>query len=331
MALEFHWVLPTEGDPPRLDPQGRTRQPAHWIAVAQAAKYAGFNALLVPTGVQRPDAWLVAAALARHTQRLGFIVAFRPGLVLPAVAAQRAQTLHELSGQRLLLSVLTGGDAAEHHGYGDLINHDDRFVRAAEFLRVVRQVWKGRGACSGIDHHGAHYRLQNGGLSRPLRQPPALYVGGASPASERVAAEQAQVYYGWAEAPALLQARVQRVTALAAGQGRSLRVGCRLHVVARTTEAEAQREAGTMLRGAEIAPNLWPIARPAGGRNGVALVGSYARVAQRMAGMQSLGIESFILSADAGLDDALRLGEELLPLVGARPTSAKPVPAELRG
>lgn len=318
MPLDFNWVLPSEGDSPALDPHGRTRAQAHWRAVAQAAEYAGFDALLVPTGAQRPDAWLVAAALTRSTQRLKFIVAFRPGFVLPAVAAQRAQTLHELSGQRLLLSVLTGNDAGEHHAHGDLINHDDRFARAAEFLSVVRQVWKGRGACAGLQHHGAHYRIEKGGLARPLRQPPALYVGGASPASERIAAEHAQVYYGWGEAPGLLRARVQRVVAQAASQGRRLRVGCRLHVIARETESAARSEAAPALRGGEVSPNLCPIARSTGGRNGMALVGSYAQVAERLLEMQSLGVESFILSADAGLEDALRYGEELLPRVNAR-------------
>jgi alkanesulfonate monooxygenase len=334
MGVEFNWHLPTEGDLRGRVPGDPTATPQHWVDVAQAAEYAGFHALLVPTGPQRPDAWLVAAALARHTERLRFVVALRPGFVLPAAAAQSVQSLQEITGHRLVLSVLTGGDVAEHHAYGDLVNHDDRFVRASEFLRVIKQVWKGRPTPAGFNHHGTHYRVESAGLLRPLRQPPALYVGGASPAAERVAAEHAELYYQWAEPPALLRERIARVRALAAAQGRTLRVGTRVHVIARDTEAEAWAEADRALqraglgdtpaRSLEIAPQLWAgvgVLRGVAGelaasvQGGTALVGSYAQVAARIEEMQAAGVDSFIFSGEAGLEDALRFGEELLPLV----------------
>lgn len=337
MSIEFIWCLPTEGDGRGRIAEDRTATQAHWIDVARAAEYAGFHALQVPSGPQRPDAWLVAAALAPHTTRLRFGVAFRPGFVLPAVAAQSAQSLHDIAGQRLLLSVLVGGDSAEHRAYGDTVNHDDRFERAAEFVQIVKQAWKGRGGALGFSHRGLHYRVENAGLIRALKQPPPLYVGGAGPSTERIAAEHADVYVLWGEPPAALGERIRRVRALAATQGRTLRIACRLHIIARDTEAAAWAEADAALRAAwtgkeappaarslAAAPNLWlgvGLLRGKAGRSparwedGAGLVGAFSAVADRLQEFLAIGVDSFVLSGEQGLEDALRLGEDLLPLV----------------
>ena len=52
--------------------------------------------MLTPTGTWCEDAWLVMA-LIRETRRLKFLVAFRPGLTSPTLAAQMAATFHRLS------------------------------------------------------------------------------------------------------------------------------------------------------------------------------------------------------------------------------------------
>jgi alkanesulfonate monooxygenase len=342
MSIEFNWCLPTEGDGRGRVAQERTATPAHWIDVARAAEYAGFHALQIPSGTHRPDAWLVAAALAPHTARLHFTVGFRPGFVLPAVAAQSAQSLDEITGQRLLLSLLVGGDSAEHRAYGDAVNHDDRFERAGEFIHIVKQAWKGRGGALGFNHRGPHYRVENAGLMRPFKQPPPLCVGGAGPSVERIAAEHADVYVLWGEPAPALAERVRRVRALATAQGRALRIACRLHVIARETEASAWAVADDALRAAwtgageapsarrfEAEPNLWQgvgLLRGKAGRgqprweDGAGLVGSFRAVADRLQELQAAGADSFVLSGEQGLEDALRLGEEVLPLV--RPVAA---------
>lgn len=339
MTTGFHWVLPTEGDgrdrTPRTPPDP-TATPAHWVAVARAAEQAGFDALQVPSGTHRPDAWLVASLLARHTRRLKFLVAFRPGFVLPAAAAQAAASLQQLTGQRLLVGVLAGGDIAEHRAHGDLVNHDDRFARAAEFLSIVRQFWRGRPGGIGVRHQGAHYRIENGGLVRPLRQPPPLHVGGLWPAAERVAAEHADVYSLWADTPARFEAQVRRVQALAAAHGRTLHIACRVHVISRHTEADAWHEAERQLdtlaqrpataRELEVSPQLWAghgLLRGAGAaRAGTALVGSHRQVAARLDALVRLGANTFVLSGDRSLDDAFRVSEEVLPLMRPGPAPA---------
>ena len=378
MPIEFNWYLPTHGDGRRLVNSSaaiyqdgaktipgnsgfRPATPDYLAQVAQAAESAGFHAVLIPTGSSCHDSWLIAAGLARETSRLSFLVAFRPGAVLPAVAAQGVQTLHELTGGRLLLNVVTGGSESEQKAYGDFLDHDQRYERTDEFLTIVRSVWQGRTG-AGIDFQGRHYRLQGGGLLRPLRDPPALYFGGSSAIAEQVAARHADVYLQWGEPPEQFTANIQRVREAAAVAGRTPRFGYRVHVIARDTEEQAWAEAERLLREVprdaidrsqallaasqsvgqarmralhqgrslsnvrdlEISPNLWAGIGLVRGGAGTAIVGSHRQVAERFEEYHALGIDSFILSGYPNLEEAIRFGEEVLPLFGGAASTAQP-------
>jgi len=166
MTLTFHWFLPTTGDGRSIMGRGHSLPPAgaaggpagrpdvphirgaaaqerppdieYLAQVARSAEQLGFEAVLTPTGTWCEDAWLVTAALTRETSRLKFLVAFRPGLTSPTLAAQMAATYQRLSGGRLLLNVVTGGQADEQRRFGDYLSHDERYARTAEFLAIVR-------------------------------------------------------------------------------------------------------------------------------------------------------------------------------------------------
>jgi alkanesulfonate monooxygenase len=385
MPIEFNWYLPTHGDgrhllnsssaihkdgakPIQWNTGFRAATPDYLAQVAQAAEAAGFHAVLIPTGSSCHDSWLIAAGLARETRRLSFLVAFRPGAVLPAVAAQSVQTLHELTGGRLLLNVVTGGSESEQKAYGDFLDHDQRYERTDEFLAIVRSVWGGRTG-TGIDYQGRHYRLQGGGLLRPLRDPPAIYFGGSSAIAEQVAAQHADVYLQWGEPPEQFTANIRRVRERAAATGRTLRYGYRVHVIARDSEEQAWAEAERLLREVprdaiersqaqlaasqsvgqarmralhqgrtvtnvrdlEISPNLWAGIGLVRGGAGTAIVGSHRQVAERFEEYHALGIDSFILSGYPNLEEAIRVGEEVLPLVsGAVRAQHERQPTELR-
>lgn len=264
--LEIHWFLPTSGDgrsvldffpdPAKRGSASHARAPRidYLRQVAQAADRLGFAGVLTPTGIQCEDAWLVCAALAPVTERLRFIVAFRPGFVLPTLAAQMAATLQRISGNRTIVNIVTGGDAIEQRTYGDFLAHDERYERTGEFIDVMRRCWGDQP----FDFAGKHYRVERGGLrapvgeepgasgAEPAREPP-VYFGGASPAAEQVAAQHADVYLLWGEPPAWVEERVERMRALAAEHGRALRFGIRTHVITRETEAEAWSVAEQLL------------------------------------------------------------------------------------
>lgn len=364
MSSDFLWYLPTHGDSRDLvggafhanivNPSFRKPELEYLVQVAKAADRGGFLGALIPTGSFCEDAWLVAAAITQHTARLKALVAFRPGFVLPAVAAQTAASFQKLTQDRLLLNVVTGGNSREQQGFGDFLDHDARYERTAEFLHVVRGVWGG----PGYSFEGKHYRVQQGGLVEPLLSHPTLYFGGASEAAERVAAQHADVYLAWGEPPPMLRERIASVQRRAAQHGRTLRFGIRLHVITRDTEEEAWREAQRLLDGIppgaiedaqkalgaldsvgqarmrslhggrcsavrelEIYPNLWAGVGLVRGGAGTALIGSHQQVAERIAEYEALGIDTFILSAYPNLEEAVRVGEQLLPLVR---TQARP-------
>lgn len=110
MSLNIFWFLPTHGDGHYLGTAEGARAVDHGYLqqVAQAADRLGFGGVLIPTGRSCEDSWLVAASLIPVTQRLKFLVALRPGIISPTVAARQAATLDRLSGGRALFNLVTG-------------------------------------------------------------------------------------------------------------------------------------------------------------------------------------------------------------------------------
>ncbi|HSE55161.1 MAG TPA: LLM class flavin-dependent oxidoreductase, partial [Nocardioidaceae bacterium] len=153
MPLKFHWFLPTNGGDGRhvvsgghgvnAGHAGRPASVPYLGQVARSAEQLGFEAALTPTGAWCEDAWLSTAMLAPLSERLKFLVAFRPGLTSPTLAAQMAATFQNLSGGRLLLNVVTGGESHEQRAYGDFLDKEARYARCDEFLHVVRALWSG--------------------------------------------------------------------------------------------------------------------------------------------------------------------------------------------
>ncbi|HEY3954234.1 MAG TPA: LLM class flavin-dependent oxidoreductase [Streptosporangiaceae bacterium] len=371
MSLTFHWFLPTSGDGRAIKGRGDSIAPVHPDAVpssrllgaaaasrppsldylsqvARAAEQLGFTGVLTPTGTWCEDAWLSTAALISRTERLKFLVAFRPGLITPTLAAQMAATYQRLSRGRLLLNVVTGGDAVEQRRFGDHLPHDERYARTAEFLSIVRGAWSGQP----YDFTGTHYRVEGASVLEPPEPPPVIYFGGSSPAAGQVAARHADVYLTWGEPPADVAAKIAGIREQAAAAGRAVRFGIRLHVITRDSAAEAWAEAARLLdhiepediraaqqklgrsestgqarmvalhagyRGSgdpqqlEIYPNLWAGVGLLRGGAGTALVGSHEQVADRIEEYAALGISEFILSGYPHLEEAYWFGEGVLP------------------
>ncbi|WP_106398966.1 LLM class flavin-dependent oxidoreductase [Actinocorallia populi] len=351
--MRFHWFLPTTGDgngirtaimdTDRRLASGRPASVRYLSQVARAAEDAGFEAVLTPVGAGCPDPWIVCSAVAQHTERLQMLVAFRPGFALPTLLAQQAQAFQEVSGGRLALNVVTGGDPVEQRSYGDFLDHDARYARTEEFLDVLKRSFTG----VPFDHEGEHYRIAGGGLAEPLERVPELYFGGSSPAAERVASRHADVALTWGEPPAAVAPKVERLRERAAARGRTLRVGLRVHVIARDTSAEAWAVAERLLAGMdparieaaqrrfarydsvaqramtdlhgggtrdlEVSPGLWAGVGLVREGAGTALVGSYEEVAALLREYAGLGVEEFILSGWPHLEEAYRVGENIVP------------------
>lgn len=256
MSLTFHWFLPTNGDSRHVvggghgtpaTASGRDRPPtvAYLSQIARAAEDLGFVGALTPTGAWCEDAWLTTAMVSQHTERLKFLVAFRPGFVSPTLAAQMAATFQRQSGGRLLLNVVTGGENHEQRAYGDFLDKDDRYRRTGEFLQIVRELWEGKT----VDLVGEHLQVEDARLARVPDPVPEVYFGGSSPIAGEIAARHVDVYLTWGEPPAAVAEKIAWVRALAEKEGRSVRFGIRLHVITRDTAEQAWAEAGRLLAG----------------------------------------------------------------------------------
>jgi alkanesulfonate monooxygenase len=343
------WFLPTHGDGRYLGTAigGREVSLRYLRQIAQAADDLGYYGVLLPTGRSCEDSWVVASALAPLTERLRFLVAVRPGLQSPTVAARMTATLDRLSAGRLLINIVTGGDPVENKGDGIFLSHDERYEVTREFLAVYRELLAG----SVVNYRGKHITIEDGRLLyTPVQRPhPPLFFGGSSEAANDVAAESIDKYLTWGEPPAQVAEKVNHVAALAAAKGRRISFGIRLHVIVRDTKAEAWQAADDLishvsdqtianaqtifarmdsvgqrrmseLHGGrrdrlEVSPGLWAGVGLVRGGAGTALVGDPETVAARMKEYMALGIDTFILSGYPHLEEAYRFAELVFPLL----------------
>lgn len=249
--MHLFWFIPTHGDSRYLGTQQGARAAGfdYFRQVAIAADSLGYEGVLIPTGRSCEDSWIVAASLIEATRRLKFLVALRPGLVQPVQSARMAATLDRLSGGRLLVNLVTGGDAEELAGDGQFLPHAERYEQAAEFIRIWREVIARSHDNAAFDFDGRHLTGKGARLLYPpLQRPyPPVFFGGSSGPAHDLAAEQADTYLTWGETPAAVAAKLADVKARAARHGRTLGYGIRLHVIVRETEDEAWRAASDLV------------------------------------------------------------------------------------
>ena len=355
--MKIFWFLPTHGDSRYLGTsEGARVVDYHYLKqVAQAADTLGYEGVLIPTGRSCEDPWVVASSLLGATTRLKFLVAVRPGLHQPALAARMAATFDRLSGGRLLVNLVTGGDQAELEGDGVYLDHATRYEQSAEFIRIWREIIRHGHAGESYDFEGKHLSVKGAKLLYPAVQKPhpPVYFGGSSSAAHDLAAEQVDAYLTWGEPPAEVAKKVADVRARASKLGRTVKFGIRLHVIVRETEAEAWAAAESLISrlddatvataqsafakmdsegqrrmaalhasgskrsraDLEISPNLWAGVGLARSGAGTALVGNPQQVAARIQEYAALGIDTFVLSGYPHLEEAYRFAELVFPLL----------------
>lgn len=249
--MKILWFIPTHGDARYLGTWHGARAATfdYFRQVAIAADSLGYEGVLIPTGRSCEDSWILAASLIEATRRLKFLVALRPGLVQPSQSARMAATLDRLSGGRLLVNLVTGGDPEELEGDGLFLPHAERYALSREFVTVWRELLSRSHEGGDVDFEGRHLRVKGGKLLYPpVNRPyPPLFFGGSSAEAHELAAEQVDTYLTWGEPPQAVAQKVADVRGRAARYGRTLEYGIRLHVIVRETEEEAWRAAAELV------------------------------------------------------------------------------------
>ena len=355
--MQVFWFIPTHGDARYLGSSEGARQLSHDYVkqVAVAADSLGYEGVLIPTGRSCEDPWVVASSLLPVTKRLKFLVAVRPGLHQPSLAARMAASFDRLSGGRLLINLVTGGDQAELEGDGVFLDHATRYEQSAEFIKIWREILARSHEGGALDFDGQHLQVKGAKLLfPPLQKPyPPVYFGGSSPAAHELAAEQVDAYLTWGEPPAEVAKKLADVRAKAERHGRKLQFGIRLHVIVRETDEEAWADAERLISRVQdetvvqaqaafarmdsegqrrmaalpaggskrsrkdlaISPNLWAGVGLVRGGAGTALVGSAQTVADRIKEYADLGIDTFVFSGYPHLEEAYRFAELVFPLL----------------
>lgn len=359
MSVEIDWCAPVSGDGAQLGLPVWERPPTleYVVDIFETARRWGFSQVLLGMGFNHHvlEAWTLGAAVLAKTEGVSAMIAVRPGFYSAPVLAKMAATLDHISGGRLSLNVVTGGRPGEQAMYGDFLDHDARYRRTAEFMRLCRKLWT---TPQRFDHDGEFYKLRRTHLeSLPLTAGgPRYYFGGASAAAEIVSAELSDVYLVWGEPLAEIAKRLAKMRWLVAQAGRSevVRYGIRINVIARATHEEALSAASHLIaplgerrlekaRGRDLVtcerdsvgqkrqwelfanadqqgfvePGLWAGIAAARSGAGMAIVGDYDEVAEHLAAYGRLGIDVFILSGYPHLEECENVGRNVAPRLRA--------------
>jgi alkanesulfonate monooxygenase len=348
MSIEFiGHVFPHEFSE-TIPRSGPVVQPDYLRALARAHERSGFDRVLIPHSSSMPDGFILADQTLAATERLGVLLAHRPGFVAPTIVARKYATLDAFHPGRIALHVITGGDDADQQRDGDWLEKAERYRRSGEFLEIVKQEWS---STDHFDHEGEFYRVKDAWSSvRPDGGHIPIYFGGASADAVRVAAREADVYALWGEPLDGVRQRIAQVQAAAAEHGRSLRFSVSLRPIVADTEEQAwergreilritqervgewaksvfpQRSAGRggfrsnegsrrllefVERGEIHDKRLWTALAKATGAagNSTALVGSYEQVADALIEYVDVGASTLLIRGYEPYADAVAYGE----------------------
>ncbi len=316
--LALAWYCPSEGDGTVLGSAVPERPPEldYLRRVVRAAEAAGAAEILIPTGAINdsfaPDSrfaesWTTASALAASTERIRLIVAVNAGPIERELAAHQAETLESVAPGRIAINLVAGGGPDDPYG-GPSRDHAARYARLGRLADALRRRFDG-----------------------------PLYVAGSSDDAVALARRVASAYLMWGEPPDTIAGRIAGVQSEA---GRPMRFGLRIHIIARSSDAEAVGAARGLVasaarehRSAEYAafdsvgqasmnalqtdeedwvePGLWAGIRAVRGGAGTALVGSYDRVIEMLHRYQRAGVDFVIASGYPHLEEVGRVGREI--------------------
>lgn len=220
MPVEFIGMIGTKDQSETRNTAGPVIDRDYVRRFSRAHEDAGFDRVLIGYASSQPDGTQVAAYAAAHTERLGFLVAHRPGFVAPTLAARTFATLDQFTGGRIAVHIITGGNTAEQRHDGDFLAKDERYARTDEYLDILKLAWT---SDQRFAYEGKYYQVEDfvSQVKSPQEPRIRLYFGGSSEAAYRVGGKHADTYALWGEPLAETKQQIDSVTASARHAGRT--------------------------------------------------------------------------------------------------------------
>ena len=306
--------------------------------LCQRAEQIGYDLTLIAElnlndikGVTEPalDAWSTAAAVAAVTDKLELMVAVRPNFHHPALFAKAAANIDRISNGRLSLNVVSSWWADEASQYGlQFDQHDDRYSRTAEWLKVVDGLW----TQTPFSYAGERYTLTDAICEpKPLRQPrPVIYAGGESEAAKTLIARQADAYVMHGDEPAVIADKIADLRTRREREGLPpMQYGMAAYAIVRDTVEEAEAEVARITEMDPSAPGFanfeqWlsgtqlerelKIREYSVSNRGLrpGLVGTPAQVQARIAEFHAAGVDLLLLQMSPQLEEMERFAAEVI-------------------
>ncbi|ORY67192.1 HK97 family phage prohead protease [Pseudomassariella vexata] len=233
----------------------------YWINLAKLLDKGGFNALFLADTyggydtyegslhncIRRAAQWPVTdptipiSAMAAVTKNLSFAITASTSFEPPFLLAKRFSTLDHFTKGRFGWNIVTSWKKAAFKAIGleNPIDHDERYLQADEYLRVLYKLWEGSWAddaiapdaendsyadpdkIRNISHHGKYFNLDSRHIVNPSPQrTPFLFQAGTSPAGSEFAATHAEGIFVSSHSPKILRPKIQKIRELAAAKGR---------------------------------------------------------------------------------------------------------------
>ena len=354
MPVEFLGIAATHDGSETTRRSGPAFDPDYTLRLARAHADHGWDRILTAYSSGGPDPAQIATFVLDHVEGLQLLVAHRPNLSIPTFAAKTFATMDQLSGGRVTVHIITGGNDHEQAREGDRLTKDERYGRTREYMQILRRAWA---RTDPWDYAGEHYAFEDFALdARPDRRIP-LSFGGSSEAAYAVGGAEADVYALWGEPLADTARQIETVHAAARAAGRTTmpRIQVAFRPILGVTEeaawdkarrtvaaieyategatktaadgqprrgpenAGAQRLLAVAERGERFDRALWTVTAKAsgGGGNSTALVGTPETVAAAVLDYWDLGVDIMSVRGYDLLADAEEFGREVIPLVRA--------------
>ncbi|KAM5356727.1 hypothetical protein ACJ41O_003373 [Fusarium nematophilum] len=233
-----------------------------WIVYAKLLEKGGFFALFladtlggydvyggsidetIRRATQYPalDPSIPIAAMAVVTKRLAFAITSSTSHEPPFLLVRRFSTLDHITKGRFGWNIVTGWkkSAFQAVGLDDAIDHDLRYERSDEYLRVLYKLWEGSWADDAviqdgprdiyadpdrvrtIRHEGSFYKVTSKHIVPPSPQrTPFLFQAGTSGAGIDFASTHAEAAFVGGTTPSQTAPKVEKLRAALAEKGRS--------------------------------------------------------------------------------------------------------------